>query len=391
MKRFIIMVFVLMAAYQTTSAQLTVTSQGTTLTKRISASFYNTDASNATLVGIKSSLHNIGQIKGLAMEGYTLVNYSDNINDRIAIGVKGRADGGLGRNYGVYGECIPLSDNLNYGAAIYGTYKSTPRVLSDNYAGYFDGRVEVSEGLIVNGFLRLNGSLLSPTSNSNNFVEYNDNEDRSGSQISSRLSNLKMGSFFLDVPQSTYAESAIEDSNVVNIKKEQPKQEAYLRKHYGLSINQLEEVFPDLVYEDEDGTKSINYVEMVPILVQAINELKSEINELKGNDGSIKETKAQTTGNDGMGENVTMLTLGQNKPNPFGTSTSIEVSIPEDVQSAFIYVYDLTGKKLQQVDIPSRGKQAITINASSLADGMYLYSLIADGKVVETRRMIVEK
>ena len=66
------------------------------------------------------------------------------------------------------------------------------------------------------------------------------------------------------------------------------------------------------------------------------------------------------------------------------------MSLPNDVKSAFIYVYDLTGKKLQQVDIAARGKQIVTINASSLTDGMYLYSLIADGKVVETRRMIVE-
>lgn len=83
--------------------------------------------------------------------------------------------------------------------------------------------------------------------------------------------------------------------------------------------------------------------------------------------------------------------MAKTSPNPFGTSTSIEVRIPDDVQSAFIYVYDLTGKKLQQVDIVSRGKQAITINASSLTDGMYLYSLIAYGKVVEAIRMIVER
>ena len=67
------------------------------------------------------------------------------------------------------------------------------------------------------------------------------------------------------------------------------------------------------------------------------------------------------------------------------------MSIPDDVKSAFIYVYDLTGKKLQQIDITARGKQTVTINASAFTDGMYLYSLIADGMVVETRRMIVEK
>ncbi len=163
------------------------------------------------------------------------------------------------------------------------------------------------------------------------------------------------------------------------------------KRHYGLDAEELEEVFPDLVYDNEDGTKSINYVEMVPILVQAINELKSEIDVLKGNDDNVKKAKSQATNIDEMAENVMMLSLGQNKPNPFGTSTTIEISIPEDVQTAFIYVYDLTGKKLQQVDIPARGKQTVTLNAATLTDGMYLYSLIADGKVVETRRMIVEK
>ena len=163
------------------------------------------------------------------------------------------------------------------------------------------------------------------------------------------------------------------------------------KQHYGLSADQLEEVFPDLVYEQEDGTKSINYVEMVPILVQAINELKGEIEELRaGGDGETKkDTKANSEGD--SAEKLLLLSLGQNKPNPFSNATTIEICIPEDVQKAFIYVYDLQGKKVEQVDITARGKQNIQLTSANLADGMYLYSLIADGKVVETRRMIVEK
>ena len=167
-------------------------------------------------------------------------------------------------------------------------------------------------------------------------------------------------------------------------------QQIQSKQHYTLKAEQLEEVFPDLVYENEDGSKSINYVEMVPILVQAIGELKSEINELKGN-GSARKISANATGINDVDGSVEVLALGQNKPNPFGTSTEIEVSVPESVQSAFVYVYDLQGKKVQQVNLTARGKQTVQLNAASLADGMYLYSLIADGKVVETRRMIVEK
>ena len=155
-----------------------------------------------------------------------------------------------------------------------------------------------------------------------------------------------------------------------------------------MDADQLEEIFPDLVYENEDGSKSINYVEMVPILVQAIKELKNELNELKGTKTAKRLKKANGVN---VAETEQLLSLGQNKPNPFSTATDIEVSVPESVQTAFLYVYDLQGKKVQQVDIDGRGKQTVKLDATDLAEGMYLYGLIADGKVVETRRMIVEK
>jgi len=170
------------------------------------------------------------------------------------------------------------------------------------------------------------------------------------------------------------------------------ERQVFSKHHYGLSVEQLEEVFPDLVYEQEDGTKSINYVEMVPILVQAINELKGEIEEMRADsEATTKKAMQPATDNGNSDEKLLLLSLGQNKPNPFSNSTMIEVCIPEDVQKAFIYVYDLQGKKVEQVDVTARGKQNIQLTSARLTDGMYLYSLIADGKVVETRRMIVEK
>ncbi len=50
---------------------------------------------------------------------------------------------------------------------------------------------------------------------------------------------------------------------------------------YGLAADQLRKVYPELVYEDQNGNMSINYIEMIPLLVQAINELKAEVEELK--------------------------------------------------------------------------------------------------------------
>ena len=188
----------------------------------------------------------------------------------------------------------------------------------------------------------------------------------------------------VDMPEEVIIDEAELPLNAIG-------KQIYAKQHYSLSADELEAIFPDLVYENEDGTKSINYVEMVPILVQAIGELSAKVAELEGKDSTVKKVSAKTTAINDVDGSVEVLALGQNKPNPFGTSTEIEVSVPESVQSAFVYVYDLQGKKVQQVNLTARGRQTVQLNAADLTDGMYLYSLIADGKVVETRRMIVEK
>ena len=216
-------------------------------------------------------------------------------------------------------------------------------------------------------------------------------------KVSSLFNDISASSFYHNQNRlRTAKKQHLEMSDSPEVVKEEElplsfvEKQVLTKRHFTLDAEQVEKLFPDLVYENEDGSKSINYVEMVPILVQAIGELKSEINELKGN-GSARKISAKTTGINDVDGSVDVLALGQNKPNPFGTSTEIEVSVPESVQSAFVYVYDLQGKKVQQVDITARGKQTVELNAIGLSDGMYLYSLIADGKVVETRRMIVEK
>ena len=48
-----------------------------------------------------------------------------------------------------------------------------------------------------------------------------------------------------------------------------------------MDVDKLKEAFPELVYEKEDGTTGVNYVEMIPILVQVINNLSDEIKVLK--------------------------------------------------------------------------------------------------------------
>ena len=70
----------------------------------------------------------------------------------------------------------------------------------------------------------------------------------------------------------------------------QPKSYRYIsdstqKIHYGLIAQEVEKVFPELVYEHIDpntseSTKAVNYVEMIPILLLKIKDMQTQIDHL---------------------------------------------------------------------------------------------------------------
>jgi hypothetical protein len=51
----------------------------------------------------------------------------------------------------------------------------------------------------------------------------------------------------------------------------------------------------------------------------------------------------------------------------------------------------MNGVQLKSYPVVERGKGNLTIQGSEFSAGMYLYALIADGKVIDTKRMILTK
>lgn len=51
----------------------------------------------------------------------------------------------------------------------------------------------------------------------------------------------------------------------------------------------------------------------------------------------------------------------------------------------------MNGVQLKSYPITERGKGNVIIQGSELIAGMYLYALIADGEVIDTKRMILTK
>ncbi|MBK9190886.1 MAG: tail fiber domain-containing protein [Crocinitomicaceae bacterium] len=85
------------------------------------------------------------------------------------------------------------------------------------------------------------------------------------------------------------------------------------------------------------------------------------------------------------------IVLNQNVPNPFAEQTIISYSIPESVKQAQILFYDQSGKLIQAVDISERGLGQLNVFGSDLSTGIYTYTLVADGIIVSTKKMVKTK
>jgi hypothetical protein len=88
--------------------------------------------------------------------------------------------------------------------------------------------------------------------------------------------------------------------------------------------------------------------------------------------------------------NTNRILLSQNVPNPFSNSTTISYSIPQQFSSAKIIVTDKNGNALKQINL-SNNKGNVTVDAATLSSGAYQYSLYVDGRLIDTKQMIINK
>lgn len=83
--------------------------------------------------------------------------------------------------------------------------------------------------------------------------------------------------------------------------------------------------------------------------------------------------------------------LSQNQPNPFNQNTIIEYLIPNNTQSANLKITTLGGEMISNLNIQETGKGQVIIQSRNYPSGTYFYSLIIDGQLVETRKMILTR
>ena len=164
----------------------------------------------------------------------------------------------------------------------------------------------------------------------------------------------------------------------------------------------------DAAKNDKD-LYGLRYAEFVVPLVKAVQELSSQNEKLKSQNDDQQKVNADlerriekleallainTTSNNSQGLTISPApgaSLEQNVPNPFSGITTVNCYIPVNNGNAYVNFYSQTGNLLKSIKVTGEGKNTITLTANELAAGTYKYALVVDGKVMDSKTMVVQR
>ena len=188
------------------------------------------------------------------------------------------------------------------------------------------------------------------------------------------------------------------------------------KRDYGILGQELEEIMPELVDTCME-TMFVNYNAFIAILIKGFNEqqvvietlqnivlaqeldilqlkqLKIAFNELQDIVYECCNPKSMSPPlqiEEPLPEGETAI-LYQNTPNPFSSNTEIVCYLPEATTQATLFIYNLQGAQLKEFSLTQTGMSTIILNGSELTAGMYLYTLVVDNEIIDTKRMILTK
>jgi hypothetical protein len=201
-------------------------------------------------------------------------------------------------------------------------------------------------------------------------------------------------------------------------------------RHIGFIAQEIREVLPELVIEDENKQLGVNYTELIPVLVEAIKDQQNQIDDLKSGNKISSIAPSSTVDIDAMNKEMNQLksenqmfkekfelleksisllcesgcaglekakqnaedadVLYQSIPNPTDSEALINFYLSKKYNNASIQINSLEGKSMETIVLDaSQGKGSVKIQLGQYAAQTYFYSLIVDNKVVDTKKLTV--
>lgn len=172
------------------------------------------------------------------------------------------------------------------------------------------------------------------------------------------------------------------------------KSAASEKKYYGLIAQEVEKIFPEVVSHNiqDDGSDiyMLDYSAFGVLAIKALQEQQQKITALEKDVAALKTALFSISSDKEIQGNSDIInaSLEQNQPNPFDQTSIIHYKIPEKAD-AQIMISDASGKLVKTMQVTQSGQTQI--DAFNLEAGTYIYSLMINGKVAASKKMVVMK
>lgn len=138
-------------------------------------------------------------------------------------------------------------------------------------------------------------------------------------------------------------------------------------------------------------------VDLSPILQPLQEENAAQQEQLDNQQALIEQLLARVEALEGSVSTVELQNpkqgalLFQNTPNPANESTTIKCYVPEQVkQACMVFTNVATSQVVAKVQLSDRGDVELKVSTADLSAATYSYSLMIDGILSSTKKMIVE-
>ena len=192
----------------------------------------------------------------------------------------------------------------------------------------------------------------------------------------------------------------------------------------GLIADEVKQVFPELVSEaiqparyGKDKTEvlspeityeSVNYIELIPVLIASIQQQQRTIDDLRNTqqktidalqaenellNARLASIEQAMSNNSKIAQPVSVseARLETVMPNPSGGQTLISYYLPQNTGKAVIHISDMKGAVIKSIPLTAVGKGQVTLDAQQYATGIYNCALVVKGQLVDTKKLVLTK
>ncbi|MEP6467438.1 MAG: tail fiber domain-containing protein [Parafilimonas sp.] len=370
----------------------------------------NKTGNENTAAGYRAGYSNVSSNYNVMIGSYA--GYKNTAAQNTFVGTSAGRDFTLGN----YNTCLGINAGYGGGAAKTGNYNtyiggytnaaaSIINATAIGYAAYVgsDYTVRIGDGSITSI-----GGYTNWSNISDGRVKKNIKQNVPGLSFINKLQPVTYN-LDLDAADRIIQRPAIKDEDGKTVQPLSAEITARLDKekiiYSGFVAQDVEKIAKELNYnfsgvdaaKNDKDLYGLRYSEFVVPLVKAVQELSKKNDE---KDNVIEDLKtrlakleammnvnSQSTANNQKASVISSALLEQNIPNPFNNTTTINYILPQKYNSAQIIITDKTGKALKQINVSGSGKGSLKLNASTLSSGAYHYTLIVDGKMIDSKQM----